>query len=351
MLEEELSVLKAREIKSKDVVSNFESQLKKLNKELQISQEKGLVDADELKIMQALLTVHEKNGQDFLEREVQLQNSLSTLKTKETKKKEKVFQNSSEIKILRDNLQASNKKEQSANDELEMMQALLDAHLKGNQDLIDKEQKLQQALTIAEKTAKIYKDELEKKNKEALQNDQLKTFVKNKDKQTQLLQSTYDEASSDRMASKVFIKNPVDNSKTVEKPTNHYDIEEIDGIGKGFGKRLRKIGIQTPTDLLEKCQDDTRYAKHIAQAMNQNEKTVSIWLNMADLLRIEGVDGKYAELLYLSGIKSSVDLATSDVNKVRFKMKNVVKNQHHAKKTPKKKLISKWIALAKTLIG
>ncbi len=188
------------------------------------------------------------------------------------------------------------------------------------------------------------------------ENKQLKNILKNKDKQIQSLQSTFDNAGSDRVISKAPIKKlqgatPVDNSKTVKKSTVSYDIEEIDGIGKGFGKRLRKIGIHTTTDLLEKCRDDNGYAKHITKAMNQNEKTVETWLEMADLLRIDGIDGKYAELLYLSGINSSAELAASDMSKVRSKMKNVVKNQHHAKKTPAKKMISKWITLAKKLVG
>ena len=410
LLEEELSALKAEKLESKDVISKYESKLEKLNNELDASKDKGLTDADELKMMQGLLVAHEKGNQDFLDKENQLQKALSDLEAEETKKKQKVSQDSAEIKTLKESLQVSSKKEQSARDEIEMMQALVEVHKKGKQDLVEKEEELQQALSIAEKTADKYKDELERKNKETQQakldfnktrgqlkaqntqvgqikslihtyeknaadmldkqsllktkssgykqeNKQLKNILKNKDKQIQSLQSTYDNASSDMVASKAPINKklqgtkPVDHSQTINKSTVGYNIEEIDGIGKGFGKRLRKIGIHTTTDLLEKCQDDNSYAKHIAKAMSQNEKTVETWLEMADLLRIDGIDGKYAELLYLSGVNSSAELAASDMSKVRSKIKNVVKNQHHAKKTPAEKMISKWIALAKKLTG
>ncbi len=408
-LEEELSALKQEKLENKEIISKYESKLEKLNNELDASKEKGLADADELKMMQDLLAAHEKGNQDFLDKENQLQKVVSDLEAKETEKKQKISQDNSKIKTLKENLQVSLKKEQSAYDEIEIMQALVEAHKKSNKDLIEKEEELQQALSTAKKTADQYKNELERKNKEAQQveldlrkikqqlkvqdtqvgqikslihtyeknatdmlnkqsslktkysgykqeNKQLKNILKNKDKQIQSLQSASGNTSSNRVVSKAPIRKPqdatpVDNDQTINKLAISYNIEEIDGIGKGFGQRLRKIGIHTTTDLLEKCRDDDSYAKHIAKAMNQNEKTVETWLKMADLLRVDGIDGKYAELLYLSGINSSAKLATSDMRKVRAKIKNVVKNQHHAKKTPTKKMISKWIVLAKKLVG
>ncbi len=408
-LEEELSALKAEKIENKDVISKYEFKLKKLNNELDASQKKGLVDADELKVMQDLLAAHEKGNQDFLDKENQLQKALSDLEAEAPKKKQKISQDNAKIKTLKENLKVSIKKEQSACDEIEMMQALVEAYKKGNQDLTEKEDELQQALSIAKKIANNYKDELERKNKETQQteldlnkirrqlkaqdtqvgqikalmhtyeknatdminkqsllktkssgykqeNKQLKNILKNKDKQIQSLQFTSGNTSSTMVISEVPIQKPqvatlVDNYQTINKSATRYNIEEIDGIGKGFGKRLRKIGIQTTTDLLEKCRHDNSYAKHIAKAMNQSEKTVEIWLKMADLLRVDGIDGKYAELLYLSGVNSSTELAASDTSKVRAKMKNIVKNQHHTKKTPTKKMISKWIALAQKLDG
>ena len=400
-LQEELSTLKVKDFESKEIISKYGSKLEKLKSELQASQEKGVADTGELKMMQGLLVAHEKGSQDLQEKESQLQKALSSLEAEESKNKEKVSQDNSEIKMLRERLQASNKKEKSASDEIEMMQSILDVHAKSSQDLDEKEKELQQALTVAEK----YKDELERKDKESHQSlfafnevsqklkeqtGQVKSLMhtdkktamdvlgkqslfktkfgdyKQENKQIKPLQPMSGKASSDTIIKKqqdhssvIFkssIKNPQDitpigNSKIINKSTDHYDIEEIDGIGKGFGKRLRKIGICTTTDLLEKCQNDDSYAKHIAKAMSQNEKTVGIWLDMADLLRVDGVDGKYAELLYLSGIKSSAELATSDMIKIRSKIKNIVKNQHHAKKTPTKKMILNWIALAKRLIG
>jgi chromosome segregation ATPase len=288
-----LSAAEALAAKNREKIVEYEAKLEQLKNKLEADKEKKQADTDEIKMMQDLLAIYEKGNQELSEKESQLQKSLSELEAQTIESKEK---------------------EKSALDEIEIMQALLDAYEKGNQDLVKKEEGLQQAVSISGETVTKYKNA--------------------------------DKASKEKHEGGLIIANK---SPKTELSSNHYDIEEIDGINEEFAKCLRKIGIHTTMDLLEKCQDET-YAKHIARAMNQNEKTVKTWLGMADLLRIDAIDGQYARLLYLSGIHSSAELAASDANEVKSKIKNVIKNQHYARKVPTRKMTSKWIVSAKKLL-
>ena len=129
---------------------------------------------------------------------------------------------------------------------------------------------------------------------------------------------------------------------------NDYDIEEIDGIGKGHGKRLRAMGIHTTTKLLNKC-TNTDYEKNIAQAMTLNEKVVTSWCQMADLIRVKGIDGQLASLLFCSGITSVKELSIQDVNKLTSKIESVNKAQRRIKETPTQEMIAMWVASAQSL--
>ena len=143
------------------------------------------------------------------------------------------------------------------------------------------------------------------------------------------------------------LKNEIkDNLSNTQK--NDYDIEEIDGIGKGYGKRLRAMGIHTTTKLLNKC-TNTDYEKNIAKAMMLNEKIVKSWCQMADLIRVEGIDGQLADLLFFSGITSVKELSIKDADKLTSKIESVNKAQQRMKETPTQEMVSMWITAAQSL--
>lgn len=164
-----------------------------------------------------------------------------------------------------------------------------------------------------------------------------------------------DDLESIQKESKLEVKAPTaiavsseDNTQQKNAKKNDCDIEEIDGIGKGYGKRLRAMGIHTTTKLLNKCAN-TNYAKNIAEVMTLNEKIVKSWCQMADLIRVDGVDGQLADLLFCSGISSVKELSIQDENKLTGKIESVNTAQQRVKETPVKEVISGWIVSAKLL--
>ena len=127
-----------------------------------------------------------------------------------------------------------------------------------------------------------------------------------------------------------------------------YDIEEIEGIGKGYGKKLRAMGIATTTHLLEKCPDSSSM-QPVIQAMNLEDWVIRSWVSMADLMRVRGIGGQYAELLNFSDIHTVQALAKANTAGLAAKLKQVNDKEHRVKEVPGNDTIAGWIEHAKTL--
>ncbi len=90
-------------------------------------------------------------------------------------------------------------------------------------------------------------------------------------------------------------------------PVGH-ELEIVEGIGAGYGRRLRALGIADTRALVAKG----------ARAANRNELAehlkieplvVQRWSSMADLLRIPGMDAQSAEVIEASGVQTVASLA------------------------------------------
>ena len=80
-----------------------------------------------------------------------------------------------------------------------------------------------------------------------------------------------------------------------------YKIEQIEGIGAVYAEKLQAAGVKTTEDLLEKCAAKKgRIA--LAEETGISEKLILKWTNHADLFRINGIAGQFAELLEAAGV-------------------------------------------------
>ena len=127
-----------------------------------------------------------------------------------------------------------------------------------------------------------------------------------------------------------------------------YEIEEIEGIGKGYGKQLRQIGINRTGDLINKCakSEDIR---PIAETMKLEDWVIQSWASMADLCRINGIGGQFAELLDFSGMHSVQQLANANASGLLAKMTETNKKEHRVKEVPALATVKDWIEQAKSL--
>lgn len=126
-----------------------------------------------------------------------------------------------------------------------------------------------------------------------------------------------------------------------------FHIEEIEGIGPGFGRRLREIGIKDTAKLLTTCLTDDGRQAVCRAADDLDDHTVRTWATMADLLRIPGIGGQWAELLWRCEVTNVQALARQNIAELLAKMKEVNEREHRVHELPGERRVEHWIAEAK----
>ena len=125
-------------------------------------------------------------------------------------------------------------------------------------------------------------------------------------------------------------------------------IEDIEGIGPSIGAALRDAGVSSVDKFLETCCDKQGRAS-LASKTQISETRILRWVNMADLFRIRGVAGQYAELLEGAGVDSVKELRNRNVNNLYQKMIEVNAEKKLVRKTPSVNVVASWINQAKVL--
>jgi predicted flap endonuclease-1-like 5' DNA nuclease len=125
-------------------------------------------------------------------------------------------------------------------------------------------------------------------------------------------------------------------------------VEKIEGIGTGFGQRLREDGIDTTEKLLEACTTSEGVSR-ICECVDLDEDTVRNWGAMADLMRINGLGGQWAELMWRAGVMSVQDLASEEVAPLRARFREVNEREHRVAELPGENRVTKFIEQAKEL--
>ena len=125
-------------------------------------------------------------------------------------------------------------------------------------------------------------------------------------------------------------------------------IETIEGIGPKTGASLRKAGVRTVEKLLETgCTKAGR--KALAAETGIDEKQLLRYVNMADLFRIKGVAGQWAELLEAAGVDTVKELRNRNPENLAEKMREINKQKRLVKQVPNATQISSWVDQAKKL--
>ena len=131
-------------------------------------------------------------------------------------------------------------------------------------------------------------------------------------------------------------------------PQSNFDVEEIEGIGKSYGAKLRDVGVITTQQLLDKCHNlDGRI--EIANHIGIEDFVIQKWASMADLMRVSEIDGQFAELMVYAGIDSVQDLAEQDVANLFATLNQTNTEQQRVKSLPDVTSLEIMIAEAKSL--
>ena len=124
-------------------------------------------------------------------------------------------------------------------------------------------------------------------------------------------------------------------------------IEEIEGIGPGYGKRLRELGLATTLQFLHKCSTAAGRAE-VVQAAGLEELAVRRWTSAADFFRIPGMTGDSAEILEASGIQTVQGLAAQAAGELADRLVSVNEEQRLVvrQELPGADTIQGWISAA-----
>lgn len=127
-----------------------------------------------------------------------------------------------------------------------------------------------------------------------------------------------------------------------------YKIEQIEGIGAAYADKLRAAGIDTAEQLLEKCASK-KGREDVAEATGICEKLILKWTNHADLFRIKGVAGQFAELLEAAGVDTVKEFRHRVAANLQPKLVEVNDQKNLCNRVPSVTEVQKMIDQAKEL--
>lgn len=127
-----------------------------------------------------------------------------------------------------------------------------------------------------------------------------------------------------------------------------YKIQVIEGIGPAYKQKLSTASIATTEELLKLC-CDSKGRKSVAEKTGLQESQLLKWANMADLMRIYGIGGEFAELLEAAGVDTVKELRNRNAENLAAKMKETNVKKKLTRAVPSQKSVIKWVEEAKAL--
>lgn len=138
-------------------------------------------------------------------------------------------------------------------------------------------------------------------------------------------------------------------SKTVTKPVpSSAKVEEIEGIGPIYAKKLNDNDVKTTDELLD-IGGTKQGRKDLAKKTGISETVILEWVNMADLFRIKGIGEEYSELLKEVGVNTVVELARRNPENLQETLVGVNNAKKLVRRPPSLNQTKDWIEQAKSL--
>jgi hypothetical protein len=144
------------------------------------------------------------------------------------------------------------------------------------------------------------------------------------------------EAGADKKGRKALAEKTEIDEKLILKWVNHADLFRINGVAGQYAELLEAGA-------------DKKGRKALAEKTEIDEKLILKWVNHADLFRINGVAGQYAELLEASGVDTVKELRNRVPANLAAKMAEVNAEKNLTNKVPSETQVEKWVEEAKSL--
>ena len=136
--------------------------------------------------------------------------------------------------------------------------------------------------------------------------------------------------------------------KTLAEKAEGRSLNEIEGIGPTYAKKLVKAGVKTTEELLESGATK-RGRETLAEKTGISEKLILEWVNLADLFRIKGVGEEYSDLLEEAGVDTVVELSRRNPENLHAKILEVNEKKKLVRRPPTLDKVRDWVEQAKKL--
>ena len=127
-----------------------------------------------------------------------------------------------------------------------------------------------------------------------------------------------------------------------------YKISQIEGVGEAYARKLEDAGISTVEQLLDMC-SGKKGRFRLAEETGISEKLILKWTNHADLFRIKGIAGQFAELLEAAGVDSVKEFRHRVAANLQPKLIEINDAKNICNRVPYVAELEKMIAQAKEL--
>ena len=152
----------------------------------------------------------------------------------------------------------------------------------------------------------------------------------------------------DRMQGPKEIVVKVADTNVTEPLPSSARVEEIEGIGSTYAKKLKDARIKTTDELLG-AGGTKQGRKELSEKTGISETIILEWVNMADLFRIKGIGEEYSDLLKEAGVSTVVELARRNPENLHETLVGVNEAKKLVRRTPTLNQTKDWIEQAKIL--
>lgn len=125
-------------------------------------------------------------------------------------------------------------------------------------------------------------------------------------------------------------------------------LADVEGIGATYAASLAAQGLDTTDDLLARGARPAGRAA-LAEATGIAPALILEWVNHADLFRIRGVAGQFADLLEEAGVDTVVELARRNPDNLVAALADANAAKNLANRNPSASEVTDWVAQAQAL--
>lgn len=119
-------------------------------------------------------------------------------------------------------------------------------------------------------------------------------------------------------------------------------VDEIEGVGPVYRKRLATLQILTTLDLLQRGVEEADRAQ-IASSLSLKKEVIDRWVSMADLLRLPGVSGREARMLHAAGFDAVGKLKHLTAENLQFELQKACNEMGSLGTPPTSERLEQWI--------